>query len=188
MSVRWRLQCKMECRTLLDQTICTEETAVAMCASTCARLTVRELGPVCRHTNTQNAEEAKKSWKDGRKYTLTLVQPNGEQLGLIARYMEEVGLWECTETHHKRCSASTPRSMSATCPPCQRKRRLDKGPIPRVTSHTLHPALQLHVHCSHQPFTPVPCSRMLGVVEPVCFQERRVWRASCLSSADAQSS
>ncbi|CAL5224697.1 g7424 [Coccomyxa viridis] len=40
------------------------------------------------HTNTQNAEEAKKNWKDGRKYTLTLVQPNGEQLGLIARYME----------------------------------------------------------------------------------------------------
>ena len=31
------------------------------------------------------------SWTDGRKYTLTLVQPNGEQLGLIARYMEEVG-------------------------------------------------------------------------------------------------
>ena len=49
---------------------------------------------LCRHTNKQNAEEAKKNWKDGRKYTLTLVQPNGEQLGLIARYMEAVGLWD----------------------------------------------------------------------------------------------
>ena len=45
---------------------------------------------VCRKTNPQNAEVAKKTWTDGRKYTLTLVQPNGEQLSLIAGYVEEV--------------------------------------------------------------------------------------------------
>ena len=45
----------------------------------------------CRKTNPQNAEVAKKTWTDGRKYTLTLVQPSGEQLSLIAGYVEEVG-------------------------------------------------------------------------------------------------
>lgn len=45
----------------------------------------------CRKTNPENAEKANKEWKDsGRKYTLTLVQPNGQQLELIAKYIEEV--------------------------------------------------------------------------------------------------
>ena len=62
---------------------------------------MRDWFSVRRHTNTQNAEEAKKNWKEGRKYTLTLVQPNGEQLGLIAHYMEEVGLLKI-QIHSKR--------------------------------------------------------------------------------------
>lgn len=53
---------------------------------------------VCRKTDTQNAEEAKKRWTDGRKYTLTLVQPSGEQLSLIAGYIEEVGCY-CLQMH-----------------------------------------------------------------------------------------
>lgn len=45
----------------------------------------------CRKTNPENAKKANKEWKDsGRKYTLTLVQPNGQQLELIAKYIEQV--------------------------------------------------------------------------------------------------
>ena len=44
----------------------------------------------CRKTNPKNAEEAKAKWTEGRKYTLTLVQPNGAQLEIIAGYMEQV--------------------------------------------------------------------------------------------------
>ena len=45
----------------------------------------------CRKTNAENAEKANKEWKDSRrKYTLTLVQPNGQQLELIAKYIEQV--------------------------------------------------------------------------------------------------
>ncbi|CAK0787537.1 hypothetical protein CVIRNUC_010757 [Coccomyxa viridis] len=40
-------------------------------------------------TNPKNAEEAKAKWTEGRKYTLTLVQPNGAQLEIIAGYMEQ---------------------------------------------------------------------------------------------------
>ena len=61
---------------------------------------------LCRKTNTKNAEEARKSWTEGRKYTLTLVQPNGEQLGLIAQYMEEVGLRSGGSTQ-STCGPST---------------------------------------------------------------------------------
>ena len=49
-------------------------------------------GLLCRNTNLQNADVAKDTWTEGRKYTRTLVQPNGEQLSLIAGLVEEVGL------------------------------------------------------------------------------------------------
>jgi hypothetical protein len=41
-----------------------------------------------RHTD-QKKSEAAKTWKD-KKYAVILVQPNGEQLGIIADYMKEV--------------------------------------------------------------------------------------------------
>ena len=50
---------------------------------------------LCRKTNLQNMEVAKDTWTEGRKYTRTLVQPSGEQLSLIAGYVEEVGCQSC---------------------------------------------------------------------------------------------
>lgn len=78
------------CLTLLDQSLKQKGLLPAESPSRSTEAPT-EKDALCRKTNTQNAEMAKKSWTEGRKYTLTLVQPNGEQLGLIARYMEQVG-------------------------------------------------------------------------------------------------
>lgn len=85
---------------------------MGMCL-TCARVIPEALQQdymPCRKTNLQNADVAKDTWTEGRKYTRTLVQPNGEQLSLIAGLVEEVGLYSAGYT------LSTPSIRKAAAP------------------------------------------------------------------------
>lgn len=73
---------------------------------------------LCRNTNLQNMEVAKETWTDGRKYTRTLVQPNGEQLSLIAGYVEEVGCHSRQSHFAQTCVAKLREPL---CPDHERR-------------------------------------------------------------------